>query len=136
MCVKALHADQQAWPLFETAVTFHTIAPAQAKMVVQQIISGFDIVNVYLEYACRALKLLAKKNKELLQDHNTQMMLLAKFLEFSEISDTVPVAAKAMDLRVLVEPHEEETDKIEASRRRVVQLVRDELESASPQSLL
>lgn len=136
MCVKALHADQQAWPIFETAVTFHTIAPAQAKMVVQQIISGFDIVNVYLEYACRALELLAKKNKELLQDHNTQMMLLAKFLEFSEISDTVPVAAKAMNLRVLVEPHVEDTDKIEASRRRVVQLVRDELESASPQSLL
>jgi E3 ubiquitin-protein ligase listerin len=136
MCAKALHGDQQAWPIFETAITFHTLAPAQAKMVVQLMISGLDVVNVDVDYAIRALELLAKKDNDLLQDDTTHRMLLTKFLVLSETSDKEPVASKAMKLRVLVEPHSEESDKVEVSRGRVIQLIRDELEVASPQSLL
>jgi hypothetical protein len=134
--VRALHGDQQAWPLFETAVTFHTIAPTQGGLVVALVISALNSVNVYVKCALDALELLAKKSKDLLQDHAIQMMLLTKLLALSEIKNNVSVSSKAMTLRVFVEPYLDDPKKIDVARNRVVELVHNELEAASPQSLL
>jgi hypothetical protein len=136
VCVKALHGDQQAWPVFEAAVTFHTIATTPAKKVVNQILPGLDIVNVYLEDAFNALELFGRKNKDLLQDHNIQMLLLTKLLALSEVRNNAEVSSKAIMLRILVERSDEDSQKMDASRSTVVHLIHEHLEAASPQSLL
>jgi hypothetical protein len=136
MFVKALHGDQQAWPVLETAVTFHAIASAQEILLVALILSGLDIMNAYVEFALNALELLAKKHKDVLQDHTTRVSLLTKLLALSEVKDNTTVSSKAMALRTFVEPYAEDLEKIDIVRNRVVELVRNELETVSPQSLL
>ncbi|KAE9363590.1 hypothetical protein N431DRAFT_550388 [Stipitochalara longipes BDJ] len=135
MCIKALHGDEQSWLIFETAVTFNTIGPAQATLVLHAVVSGIDSTNLYAENALQALDLMVKKNPDFLQDHTMQMMLLTKLLALSEVTHDIALASKAMTLRLLLAPHEG-TGESEAARGRVVRLVRGELESASPQSLL
>jgi hypothetical protein len=136
MFVKALHGDQQAWPVLETAVTFHAIASAQEILLVALILSGLDIMNAYVEFALNALELLARKHKDVLQDHTTRVSLLTKLLALSEVKDNTTVSSKAMALRTFVEPYAEDLEKIDIVRNRVVELVRNELETVSPQSLL
>ncbi len=136
VCVRALHGDQQAWPVFEAAVTFHTIATTPAKRLVNQILPGLDIVNIYLEYAFKALELFGKKNNDLLQDHDIQMLLLTKLLALSEVRNNAEVSSRAIMLRILVERSDEDSQRIDASKGRVVRVIHQHLEAASPQSLL
>lgn len=139
MCVKALHGDEKAWPVFETAVTFHVISPTQANLVVQQIISGLVSVNEYLEDALRALELLAKNNEDLLKDRTNHIMLLSKLVALDEKAqkgDDISLAENVMTVRVLVEPYLGNPEKTEASGNMVAQIVRGELGVVSPQSLL
>jgi hypothetical protein len=82
------------------------------------------------------LELLAKKHKDVLQDHTTRVSLLTKLLALSEVKDNTTVSSKAMVLRTFVEPYAEDLEKIDIVRNRVVELVRNELETVSPQSLL
>jgi len=134
MSIKALHGDQQAWLVLETAVTFKTIGPAQANMVVHAIVSGIDRLNPFVEKCLEALDLILKENTDLLHDHTLQMLLLTKLLALGEDESNMPLASKAMTLRLLMAPHEG-TGESEAARGRVIELIRNELESASPQSL-
>ena len=134
MCIKALHGDQQAWLIFETAMTFHTIGPAQAKLVLHNIIIGVDRINVYAENSLKALDLVAKKSPNLLDDHTLQMLLLTKLLGVSEINNNDSLSSKALTLRLLLAPHPG-TGESEAAQARIVELVQNELEAASPRSL-
>jgi len=134
MCVKALHGDPQGWLIFETAITFHTVGPAQAALVLHAVIAGVDRINKYAENALQALDLIAKKNPVLLEDHTLQMLLLTKLLAVSEIDNNDPLSSKALTLRLLLAPHPG-TGESEAARGRIVELVHSELESASLQSL-
>jgi E3 ubiquitin-protein ligase listerin len=136
VCVKALHGDKQAWPVMEAAVTFHTIATTPAKKVVNQIIPGIDIVNVYLEDALNALKLFGEKSNDLLQDHDVQVLLLTKLLALSEIRNNAQVSTRALILRGLVERSNEYSERTDASKAGIVSFLHEQIEAASPQSLL
>jgi E3 ubiquitin-protein ligase listerin len=136
-CLKALYGTRLgAWPLFETAVTFDTIAPEQRRWLLEQIITSLDIGSKHLEYAYRAMELFVQKNEALLHDHAIHMMLLIKLLALSEIENSSPVSSKAVAMRALMVPNAADVEKTKAARDRVVQLVHNELEAASPQSLL
>lgn len=136
VCIKALHGNKAAWPVMHAAVTFHTLATTPAKKVVYQIIPGIDIVNIYLENAFHALELFGEKSNDLLQDHDIQVLLLTKLLALSEVRNNAEVSSRAIILRGLVEHSNEYSERTDASRAGVVRFLQEQLETASPQSLL
>jgi hypothetical protein len=131
-----LYGRPGAWPLFETAVTFKSIAPQERKLLLGQIITILDITHANLKDAYRALELFIEQKDDVLWDDTIYRMLVTRLLALSEIEKGSVASSTAAKLRGLVAPNVTDLEKTKAVRNGIVELVRSELEAASPQSLL
>lgn len=129
----ALHSDGEAWELVKTAITYHVFGDDGVRDTVEDIVNGLSIVGSDTTSSLQALEFLAQSRPEVLHDGELQIALMTRLLALGEESDT-QVSARASALKVLIETGNAASPSVQGFSP-VVQIIRENLEFASPQSL-
>jgi len=135
---KAVHENEeaQAWSLFEAAIMFDLLAKRTETQLLDQVIGGLEdqVSETRVTSSLRALEFIAKVRPSLIKaDHKIYVALITKLLALTELSGT-EVHSRASLLRGVLEQTEKtETDGKETSP--IIHVIRENLETASPQSL-
>ena len=131
---KAVLGDNNAWMLFEAVTTFNALSSSAEAKLVGQVLRHLDPNDSHVDSVFKALEVISKKNPNLLRgDGNTHVTLITKLLAMTELSES-PFAARAEGLKVTVQ-NSSNLDPTTQNESPIVHVIRENLETASPQSL-
>jgi len=129
--IETIEGNNEAWPLFEAAVLFDGFAEATEQELVQKLLSQLDIGNSSLNHGFKAVELLSRKKPQILRDGNIHVELITKLLALTEVSDS-EIKLRATSVRTMIDSIDGQDGLANSS---MVNLLKSNLESASPQSL-
>ena len=133
--VRAITGDAASWFLFESSINFNTLTESTESNLVDQVLEHLDIDNSSASSAFKALDFISKKKPELLgRETYVQVLLISKLLAFTELSGS-ELAPRAKVLKSIIEDSNSSSTQADAKRTSILQIIRDNLEFASPQSL-
>ena len=131
---KAVLGDSDAWPLFEAVTTFNALSESAEGKLVEQVLEHLDANDANVDAAFKALEIISKKNLDLLRrESNTHVALITKLLAITELSD-LPFAARANTIKTLLQ-NSRNSDQNTQDESPILHVIRENLETANPQSL-
>lgn len=130
---KGIHGDLDSWPLFETAISFDSLAETTTNKVLDQVLRCLDFNKPNLDGAFKALEVLSKKHG-LLSSQGIHVALVTKLLALAELSDST-IAPRATALKAIIENPDKTAEQTGLRQSPIVHIIQENLEFASPQSL-
>lgn len=132
--MSAVKGNADAWPIFEAAVTFGSLAGTTEATLLDQLLLSLDADSPYTGGALRAMEFISSNKPTLLrQESSTHVSVITKLLALTELSDST-LSTRASRLRSAMEV----SDKASATGDRespIIHVIRENLETASPLSL-
>jgi hypothetical protein len=131
----AVSGDSESWTLFDTATTFKALSESSERKLVDQVLGNLDVSSSNIDAPFRALEVILTKKPDLLRrDSNTHVALITKLLAITELSHS-PFATQANSLKALLENSNVSSDEKVQVESPILHVIRENLETASPQSL-
>ncbi|KAL7800271.1 hypothetical protein V8C37DRAFT_364706 [Trichoderma ceciliae] len=126
--VEAVRSETPGWELLEAGMNYQGLSGESCKRLSEELLDMLDKEPAFAEPVLRALEILAKGRPQLFTENDSlHTALVAQLLSLSEISSNV-VSSKAIAIRAMVQGGG-------AGSRPVIEIIHDNLERASPQSL-
>lgn len=131
---KAVMGNNDAWSLFEAVATFNSLTPSSERILVQKALDHLNANDANVDAAFNALELISKRKPELLRhESNTHVALITKLLAFTELSDS-SFAVRANSLKSVLQNLSSFNPDAQIESP-ILHVIRENLETASPQSL-
>ncbi|KAL5316607.1 hypothetical protein ACEPPN_015656 [Leptodophora sp. 'Broadleaf-Isolate-01'] len=132
---KAIQGNPDARALSEAAITFRSLSSATSAKVLDRVLAALDTRDSGLDGALKSLEFISKSQPGLLNTQSSiHVTLITKLLGLTEISDST-LASRANTLRAIIEKSSGPTDSETPHQSSLVHVVRENLETAVPQSL-
>ncbi|PVH85921.1 hypothetical protein DL98DRAFT_557422 [Cadophora sp. DSE1049] len=132
---KAVQGSPESRSLFEAAITFDSFSSTTSTKVLDQVMAALDAGDSSLDGALKSLEFISKNQPGLLNSQgNIHVLLITKLLGLTEISDPT-LASRANTLRAIVEKSNSTTDSETPRQSSLVHVIKENLETAGPQSL-
>jgi hypothetical protein len=129
----AVRGDTEAWNLLKASFIFGLLTESSSTSVIYQIINLLD-TNETRQGALQALNFISERQSNLLRrESGFHVLMITKLLALTELSDPV-LASGVKTLRARIDaPTTKEENGVQQDP--VLHVIRDNLETASPQSL-
>ncbi|KAH7313192.1 hypothetical protein BKA65DRAFT_517509 [Rhexocercosporidium sp. MPI-PUGE-AT-0058] len=132
---KAIQGNPEARAIFEAAITFRSLSSATSAKVLDQVLAALDNRDSVLDGALKSLEFISKNQPSLLDTQSTiHVTLITKLLGLTEISDSA-LASRANTSRAIIEKSSNTTNSDSPRQSSLVHVIRENLETAGPQSL-
>jgi hypothetical protein len=130
--IRAMNGEIGAWPIFEAAITFNTLANEMQRQIIEDILAILDINRTDIVGALRALEFISTKNPSLLrQNTDAHVAVITSLLTITEIDDPF-LAERASYLKASID----NADRVLSPKESpMLHVIRRNLETASAQSL-
>jgi hypothetical protein len=126
--IEAVKGEVPGWELLEAGVGSQSLSGESCKQLSEKLLDILDKEPAFVEPALRALEILTKGRPQLFAENDSlHTALVAQLLGLSEISSNV-VSSKAIAIRAILQGDG-------AGTQPVIEIIQDNLERASPQSL-
>jgi hypothetical protein len=133
--MRAIEGGTEAWPLFEAAVTFGSLSEATEVKLLDQILKTLDADDTNVDGSFTALEFISTHKPGLLrQESSTYVTVITKLLALTEISDST-LSLRASRLRSTMEDSDKTSNRDDRIGSPIIHVIRENLETASPQSL-
>ena len=131
---KVVFGDNEAWPLFESVTAFNSLSDSTEAKLVDQVLGRLNPKDSNADSVFKALEVISQKKPDLLRrDASTHVALITKLLAMTELSDS-PFAARAEALKAVIE-NSRNSAQTTQNESPILHVIRENLETASPQSL-
>ncbi|KAK0129006.1 hypothetical protein ONS95_000946 [Cadophora gregata] len=132
---EAIQGNPECRSLFEAAIAFDIFSADASMKVLNQVLAALDARDSSLDGSLESLEFISKNQPSLLNNRsNIHVILITKLLGLTEISD-LKLASRANALREIVEKSSITTDSETSRQSSLVHVIRENLETAVPQSL-
>jgi hypothetical protein len=133
---RAMEGDIEAWPLFEAAITFDGLDEPTETKLLNQVLESLDASDANVDGAFKALEFITTKKPSVLrQSSSTHVTVITKLLALMEISDST-ISERASKLRTAMENSDKASSTLDGrTESPMIHVIRENLETASPQSL-
>jgi hypothetical protein len=129
-----VRGDIEAWNILKASFTFDLLTESSSTSVIYQIINLLDTSEAR-QGALDALNFISERQPNLLRRESSfRVMMITKLLALTELSDPV-LASGAKTLRVRIDAPAKTREENGAQQDPVLHVIRENLETASPQSL-
>ena len=132
--MSATEGDKDAWPIFEAAVTFDSLAGPTESALLDQLLQSLDADSPHASGTLKAIEFIASSKPSLLRrESSIHVSVITKILALTELSDST-LSARASSLQSAMEASE----KVSALGNRkspIIHVLQENLKTASPQSL-
>lgn len=131
----ALKGNLEGRAVFEAAVTFNSLSSTTSAHILNQILASLDTNSHSLDEALDSLEFVSKCQPNLLKcQSDIHVTLITKLLGLTELTDS-RIATRATNLRSVIEKSISSTGSKELQHSSIVHVIRENLETAGPQSL-
>ncbi|KAI9054877.1 hypothetical protein LZ554_002021 [Drepanopeziza brunnea f. sp. 'monogermtubi'] len=131
----AMQGNAEGRTLFEAAMTFDSFSSPASVRVLNKILASLDVDNPDLDGALKSLEFVSRNQPGLLSRlGDIHVTLITKLLGLTELTDS-PIASRANTLRTAIEKSISSADSKSPQQSSIVYVIRENLETASPQSL-
>ena len=132
---EAVRGESEAWPLFEAVTTFNTLSDSSEAKLVDQIVRHLEVGDANVDAAFEALESILNKKPELLRrQSNVHITLITKLLAITELSTDSPIGTRANSIKAFLQKSSSSNES-ERGGSPTLHIIRENLETASPQSL-
>lgn len=132
---RAIEGNTEAWSIFEAAVTFSSFSQATETKLLDQLLASLDPDNPHADGALKAIEFISSYKPGLLrQKSTTHVGVITKLLALTELSDST-LSTRAIRLRSAMEASDKASSSDERRESPILHVIRENLETANPQSL-
>lgn len=133
--LQATQGDTTGSSLFEAAIRFQSLASRTSAKLINHILSFLEGSGPAVEGSLKCLEFIAKNSPDLLSGQSdVQVRLITKLLALTEISNS-PFASRANAVRSILEKSSASRDSKMPQKSSILHVIKENLESASAQSL-
>ena len=127
--------EDEAWHLFEAVIAFNALTEPTEGKLLDQVLEHLKPIDSNADGAFKALEFISKKKPEVLRrESSTHVVLITKLLAITELSGS-GFASRADELRAVIQNSSSTSDKQERNEASILHVIRENLDTASPQSL-
>jgi hypothetical protein len=133
--MRAIEGNTDAWAIFEAAITFSSLSPPTETNVLDQLLKSLDADSLHANGALKAVEFISSIKPGLLrQESTTHVSVITKLLALTELSDSA-LSTRATRLRCAMEASDKASSADDGHDSPIIHVIRENLETASPQSL-
>lgn len=133
--MRAIEGNTDAWVIFETVITFSSLAEHTETKLIDQLLNSLDADNAHATDALKAMEFISLRKPDLLRRQSTTHVgVITRLLALTELSDST-LSTRASKLRSAMEDSDKTSTLDDRKEWPILHVIRENLETATPQSL-